>query len=122
MCDYYNISRYDERIDPWKWDENEWKDIWDVELRIGVSWMLDRYQFVYNDEWVYVPHLAIQPVGEVSEEAQGDLSSEEFVVSAATLWVDLELAERFPGSFGDRIGIGSRGIGENPRKRAYRDI
>ena len=79
-------------------------------------------RFVSNNEWVYVPHLYIQPVGEVSEEAQGDLISEEFVVSVATLWVDLKLSERFPGSFVDRIGIGSRGIGENPRKRAYRDI
>ena len=64
---------------------------------------------------MYVPHLAVKTIVELSEEVQGVFGSEELSVGAAKIWVDLALAERCHHLYGDRF------VGE-PMDHKYCDI
>ena len=40
-------------------------------------WVFDRKWYVYGDEWVYVPHLAVRPVQTSDDEAMAEVDWEE---------------------------------------------
>ena len=42
-----------------------------------MTWVFDREEYVYGDEWVYVPHLAVRPVQTSDDEAMAGVDWEE---------------------------------------------
>jgi hypothetical protein len=50
--------------------------ILDEIIEIGVTWVFDEEEYVYGDEWVYVPHLAVRPVQTSDDEVMAEVDWE----------------------------------------------